>query len=285
MTVTRRFGFLATSLTVAGSVYEISSLATLPQSVAALNNSPRLKDGWFYPRFESASGVNPRPKFILPMSHEITLAKASPADLDADPFSEYLIATIGFLYGTVLIPDGWIHLTRVKVDPTRTHDYYLTDGARNRVLDLAVAFWQQHPNERKRMFSLMHWHCLSLAYLNDFEIFAWQYTVLDACWRLHACINSIRKKIPHAERISALAGAYKLEIPIAWDGGKELARIRNELIHEAGWGQQPLGFGSHPANLSLSSLIWFNARAILAILGESGSYVRSRPSDFGYVFE
>lgn len=287
MPVTRNFGFLPLPIAFKNSLVEISPLETLTASVESVNKSTRVKDGWFYPQIDGPRGLSPKPVFVLPMTHELTLPSMSPAHTDADQLSEYLIATVGFMHGILLIPDGWVHLSRVKVDATRTYDYWLRDSARQRVFCAAIDFWQRYPSQRHRMFGVMHWHCMSLSYIHDYEIFAWQYTVFDACWHLHNSITSTGARVRHEQRVGELAKAYQLKIPTAWNEGKELVRVRNELFHEARWGDQSIGFAAKPSSdeYLISSLIAFNTRVILAILGESGPYVRSEPGSTYYLLD
>src|SRR6185436_2131106 len=101
-------------------------------------NHRRLYQGWLWPPTRVPGTSAPSPTFVVPMTHELTVDGDS---LDeADALGEFIIAAIGFLYGILLIPDGWVHLHRVSVRPTAAHDYLLRNSACDRVIDLAVQF-------------------------------------------------------------------------------------------------------------------------------------------------
>lgn len=288
MQSSRLFGYLPVRLDLQTSTFSISSLDSLDQSIAVVSKSPRLKNGWLWPPTQSGRGFEPQPRFGVPLTHELTLLNAVPSDVDA--LAEYLITALGFLHGIVLIPEGWGHMTRVNVDAEQMRDYLLQDSARLRVLSSAMAFWQQHPSLRHHLFGLMYWHSAASAFPRDYEQFAWHYSVLDACWLLHARLHGLPERGGHAERIKRLADAYQLKIPGPWDDGRAIVKIRNDLVHEASWGGQPIGFSPGPrigygANSHgggpmheiplVGTLVAFTTRAILAILGESGTYVHS----------
>lgn len=90
-------------------------------------------------------------------------------------------------------------------------------------------------------------------------------------------------KGPHSERPSKLANVYGLQLP-SWavvvknSRGKNscrLADIRNDLIHEAKFAREPIGF-AHLAELSLTlELGAFLTRLIIAMLGVNCSYIAS----------
>jgi hypothetical protein len=300
MDLIRRFGFLPLRLDLDATPFGISSLETIEQSIAVVAKSPRRIHGWLWPPTTGKNGFDPYPRFGVPFTHQLTLKNVSPADADA--LAEFMITALGFLHGIVLIPEGWGHMTRVNVDADQLCDYVLEDTARLRVLTAAIKFWELHPEHRQSLFGLMYWHCAASAFPNDHERFAWHYTVLDACWLLHARLNELSRpdREPHAERIKKLAAAYQLKVPAPWDDGKAIITIRNHLIHEARWGGKPIGFGPGPEigygtnrygggpiqSISLiDTLVSFTTRAILAILGEVSAYVQSPIRESSYLLE
>jgi hypothetical protein len=281
----RLFGFLPLRLDLGGVNFAIATLDSFDSTVERVLRLPRMYDGWLWPPARKAGTTAPEPLFTVPMTHELMFS-GIPVALQ-DVFAEYLVSVVGFLHGIALTPEGWVHLTRVRVQPGQAHDYLLEDSARIRVLELAIRFWEGQPERRDAMVGILYWHTAAQASQHDFERFAWQYSVLDACWRLHVVMNSISSEPRHAERISILAKDYDLTMPKSWDAGRAVAKVRNKLLHEARWGGKPVGFGGRTSSdMSFAStLFWFNTRLILAILGETGAYVRSSIEGVDLLFD
>ncbi|HTO77372.1 MAG TPA: hypothetical protein VMQ61_14965 [Thermoanaerobaculia bacterium] len=76
-----------------------------------------------------------------------------------------------------------------------------------------------------------------------------------------------------------MSNAYQLTIPrwaVISGGQSSRSRLRNEFIHEALWAGAPIEFSHTKDHPSLHfELAYFNTRLLLALLGESGEYVRS----------
>jgi hypothetical protein len=293
----RRFGYLPQRLELSGDDFTISSLDTFDQAIETVSKSQRLRKGWLWPPTTDERNFDPQPRFTVPFTHELSLHRVRIAE--ADELAEFLVAVLGFLHGIVLIPEDWFHVTRVYTVPEGMREYVLRDSARLRVLEAAILFWRSKEKFRQHLFGIMYWHCAASAFMQDYEVFAWHYTVLDACWRLHASLNSIATDPPHADRIKHLANAYHLTLPGPWEGGKAIARIRNDLVHQARWGGAPIGFGGYPeigyginphgggplhSIPVIRTLVSFTTRVILAILGESAPYLNLRIGD-GWLYE
>jgi len=246
---------------------------------------------WFYPRLkpvphESSEATKAPPLvpmgFSLPATHLLSFKNHGWTDEGAN----FVIALFGMLKGRRLQRDEWQHFYKAPID-RKLCDFYATDQEISHALDKASDFWLTHTDSdtRKLAFGALHWHLFAQLYQHEFERFNAQYMALDGCCKLAMKTWSgfPSKYLTHAERPSVLCAQIGVLMP-AWAnirtvGAKktcELADRRNALIHEAIYGDQPVGF-SHPKNysameLELTGLV---ARILLRLLGIDNEYTRS----------
>jgi hypothetical protein len=76
-----------------------------------------------------------------------------------------------------------------------------------------------------------------------------------------------------------LSTAYDLPLPkwaIVENGRSVLSKLRNEYFHESRWGGAPIGvaYPTEAPDIDVE-LFYFNARLLLAMLGERTDYTRS----------
>jgi hypothetical protein len=117
----------------------------------------------------------------------------------------------------------------------------------------------------------------------QFEQFVYFYTALEACYALAHSIQRLRKKIPHADRISWICNQLGLRTPDwalnASGAGAEVAILRNATLHEALFMGEPLGFAIHGigSNVNLTlDMQTLVCRMLVALLGGGASdYVRT----------
>lgn len=263
--------------------------------VASVRTCDRISGGWLYPplerRHRSLTSKGPPPElyartFSLPTTHRLTLVGPPSAH---DEMLPLFVTVFGLMKGLRLLPEDWLHTMRAAMEPGRLVDFRCDRSAVCEVLELTSSFWHRnHRKTRDEFFSALHWHLLGQSYENPFESFMAQYMVLDACWFVHEELNSPKKQLRspkkplrHAERVVEMASTYCLDLP-KWahtniNGRSELSGVRNELIHEAKWAGQPVGFSCLPATESIDyELGLLNTRLLLAILGWKNKYVRSR---------
>jgi len=277
--VTLKFGWLLRPLRISSTRWSIEPLPDHQSRIDVVTRSVDSDGEWYWPPRDDARPARPRNWFALPETHLLTVSGCDPAE--GERLAEFIVSALGFVFAQELLPEGWGHLTRVRINSESPQDFDPNDDALVRILDRAVTWWLTAPNLRDRFFGVFRWHAASFAGQHDHEIFAGQYMVLDACWRIHEELGRAgTKKIPHAARISALATAYALKPPDNWQlnsGSSPFVTIRNELFHEAKWGGKPIGFGfpASPNHAPHLELYWFNARLILALLGETSDYIRS----------
>lgn len=177
------------------------------------------------------------------------------------------------------MPTDWAHFYRVPTKPHQLTDFYVKEEAVPRILTVAREFWRQNTSLVRRLtIGAFHWHSFGRTYLHAFEVFSAQHTVLDTCWRIHQTLTGA-KAASHAARVEVMATAFGIPLPewaVVGQKGSFLSSLRNNLLHEALWGDEPIGF-SHPRihkNI-YRDLHALNSRLLLATLGERGRYVTS----------
>lgn len=129
------------------------------------------------------------------------------------------------------------------------------------------------------MFGAVHWFLVSQSYGSQYERFAWLYTVLDNLHRiawhvLPAYRSQIPEKTRHGERPKALASTFRAPLPPSFSipNGDEtnvdaLVKARNELIHEARWAGEPLGYAvSNDGHMMYQEMRHFCSQIILGLL-------------------
>ena len=272
MLVEHKFGFLPEPVAIKEPHFAIRPLADFRQHVDGVCSATTRDGFWLYPPCREGRSQQ---RISLPCTHVL-----EGSDISSD-VARYLIAVFGLLNGLRLVPEQGIHFYRVCVERHGLVDFVATDRAIRRVLNLAFDLWVNGSDPiRRNLVGALHWHLFSRSYEHSFEVFAAEYTVLDACWKIHTLMNT-EPSTPHALRIARLSKAHDIPLPswAAIDSGNTsyLSRLRNDLIHEALYARHPIGFAV-PKGFSRIwlELHWFNSRLLLALLGENGSYIHTQ---------
>jgi hypothetical protein len=289
------FGWLPEAKSYSFSGGTIVPLDDLAARVEAVRSCDRISGGWLYPplerRHRSLTSKGPPPElyagtFSLPTTHRLTLD--GPPNVH-DEMLPLFVTVFGLMKGLRLLPEDWLHLMRTAVKPGKLVDFRCDAEAICEVLELTFGFWNRNSDREIRdgFFGALHWHLLGQSYESPFESFMAQYMVLDACWFVHSRINlpnsriNLPKKAPsHAERVVEMAATYSLHLP-EWaqtnsNRKSELSELRNQLVHEAKWAGQPIGFRYVPATEEIDyELGLLNTRLLLAMLGWRNQYVSS----------
>ena len=271
------FGWLREQRTYAGTTFLIEPTSDYDEAICSVLETDQIDmDGWFYPPVMDGPPTRPVEAFQLKNTH--VLAVDNQVD-GAHSLSSLLILVLSCLKGTRLLPAAWAHLFRVPTKEQQLCDFLVQDVAVIRVLELAVQFWLSNDSTvRRLMIGALHWHSFGRTYMHAFEVFGAQYTVLDACWRMHQAVNKASAP-SHAGRVEKIANDLAVPLP-AWailkGKSSDLSTLRNALIHEALWAGEPIGF-SHPvAHRNIHrELYHFNSRIILALLGDRTRYTAS----------
>jgi len=286
-----KFGFLARHLSLASTQWQVEVLPEFGEALAAVKDSQSADSDWFWPPTTVERPIRPAGWFELPTTHRLSLdgidAGIDPGE--ADHLAVFLIALLGFLFGLELLPEHWRHSRRVALTPHKLTDLSPTDGAVVRILDFALRRWLAEPLFRERFLGLVRWHALSLTTDEPHELFAAQYMLFDACWKIRELRVLGADSHPHAERITVLAKECGVPVPSNWQlelrKNSPFVQARNELFHEAKWRGQPIGFVDTTPGGSLQwrqrnnsfhlELAWFNMRIILALLGDNSPQLSS----------
>ncbi len=281
-----KFGFWPRRCELRVSDIFIAPLAEFDSVVEGIAASGRVADNWFYPplvrQYTSGVGSENQPlvadsAYGLPPTHRIDL----PSSDGAEQRGNFLIATAGMLDGLRLIQQGWSHFYRCAVKLQTIGDVFCTSHEIEVVVAAALQFWDAADAEARHLiFGAIHWCMFADSYVHEFERFGAHYTVFDTCFRLHCHQAGKRITVPHAKRPSFLASQYDMPVPswavVATDGSCELSKLRNEFIHEARYGGEPIGFAHPEFNPSIDlQLLGFNMRLIVAMLGVDCTYIKS----------
>jgi hypothetical protein len=273
------FGWLPIRHDYAGATFRVETADDFERSIKEVVSSGQTDDDWYWPPLEPHGPPRPVQVYALPTTH---LVHAEGGPSEAQRLIEFLVTVLGFLYGMLLTPGGWVNFYRVCIKPSRWHDFYIQTAACARILGVAEKLWLTSSGEaREAVFGALRWHTFALSYDHPFERFLAQYMVLDAVWRAHSVLKASKSKITaHSARIGALCKYYNVVLPPSWSSSKPadlVVKARNQLVHEARWGGEPLGFGhpDEPLDVIHLDLAYVNARLILALLGEDHPYIHS----------
>lgn len=281
-----KFGFWLNNHTITTPEWEIKPVADFQIIVTKIKEHDRYWGGWVYPPLTPVTPVPaqsrtaplmPNKVFALPSTHVLTTLEAPLAD---SGLHDFLISVLGLIEGLRLIRDGWTHFHRVAVETQKLSDIVCLQSEYEIVLNIAKEWWlTAQPEHRKLMCCAIHWRLFGSTYTHQFEQFLAQYLVLDSLFALHEKKVDIAQRVPHAKRPSLLANYYQLLVP-SWATMKnkscEVARLRNEMIHEAKFAGEPIGFAYPKDNLLIArELEAFNTRLIIAMLGVDCAYVSS----------
>jgi hypothetical protein len=255
------FGWLEKPVSLKSTQFSIAPVKNFDEAAQAISEHPS-RDAWL----EMPSGCV---RFELPPTHYIEVDSNTNDDL-----AILLISVFGFLHGLNFKPCGAGHLHRTPRHPTTLVEFSPSPEDAEKVLKKVLEFYGAHGSKPKvmpMMIAALHWYLTSQSYDHHFEQFAWQYTVLE---NLHKLARIIDHKFSDG-RIAALARHYKVNLHIAFSDAdipqrntKALVECRNQLIHEALWCDQPIGYAVSQASYAmLRSLKRFNSQLILASLG------------------
>lgn len=282
------FGYYPDALDFASGAITISTLEGLKETVSDMEQLETLDNGWVYPGPKRTQdflsrkiSLKPFPSrmFGLPKTHEIR--HESP---DGATHLEFHIWALSFFLGIRLTSEEAGFLDTTPIKPGKLTDFLLLGDGINNVPVLAEVFWVKHraePQNAKRWVAAVH--ALFLAQNPQslqFEEFIYLYIAIDACYRLAAIMASLKKDIPHRQRIDWLCEYLEIPIP-EWVNAKDgeergLADIRNDAIHEALFMGQPFGFAVQTGKnlpLKMQALI---CRFLVALFGGSDqSYITS----------
>jgi hypothetical protein len=261
----------------------IRPLPEFEQAITTITDSENIHDDWFYPPIQLLNNSNkttpaiPTPWFALPATHSLDYTGPN----GSAKLKEFLILILGWLKGLKLQPEGWGHFYKVAVKPRKLIDFFISEKDIPALLNLTVKFYHKHESNgaAATMFGAVHWYLFSQSYSQYFEKLMMQYTVFDTIYNINTTITKPKSKHTHADRLQYISDILSVPLPkwgVVHAGKSELSTLRNELIHEAKFCGEPIGFAVPSAKSNiLLELEAFNCRLIAATLGAVGSYTRS----------
>lgn len=210
----------------------------------------------------------------LPATHEIRLTKG-PDEPGVLRLCEagFVIHFLGFLHGRrCQFWDWWID---GRMLTSHHNDYFLLQPEVTSVcLERAFARWATWPpRDQNVLINALFLHNRAPMYEWDWERFQAEYQVLDAFYAIASRQYGVHAS-GHATRIKVLCGHFGLHRnePLI----EEIVKLRNDLIHEALWGNQ-VPTSAPPGTFHLPFWIHrFNQRLGLALLGVENDYVHTK---------
>jgi|AntRauTorckE6833_2_1112554.scaffolds.fasta_scaffold05360_2 hypothetical protein len=248
------------------------------------------RDGFFYPPQQATYKVDPitnknaekiekseKPASIFKLlpSHKITVTNPT-NDLNTTNSDDVLVINVlAYLFGTRLQFADWKFDARVPIK--YTNDIVIMNSALFHFLEFVYDWWcDLTPINQLKYINILYVFTRTRSLQWKWEKFAHQYMVFDAIFNLHKELNSIQKNVSHRERFDILLDKY--EMPNKEELVNQIYSTRNNLFHEAIWGENLFGFGPLDSNIQslplyLSAL---NSRLICSITDYKNEYSTSK---------
>lgn len=209
---------------------------------------------------------------FLPPTHEIN------SSYD-DEHNAFLILGYGFLQGLYLCPEGQGAFGRTPYEPGSINGLLLYRSDREKGMEAINQYFINATTEqRSQMRACIHWYLIAYSMDHEWERFDAYYKVLDGLFNLNFSKNN--RNGGHSKRPKRLAVKFGIKLPI-WGhidcaNTCKLSIQRNELVHEAKFAGQPIGFAIPDENYSFE-LCAFLTKLIAATLGLKTDYLHAKP--------
>lgn len=205
--------------------------------------------------------------FAMPSTHNIEV------DSGGEDKTKFMILALGLLYGLYLAPADFHYMYRVAYKPGKlTGIKPVKVDVEKGLSHISEKYDQLSTSERAQFYAAIYWFLVGQSASNVWERFDSQYKVLDGIYKISGI-----GRCTHAKRPSELASAYSLDPP-SWvaipmhSNTCELVTLRNELVHEAKFNGQPIGYSNPDVNFDIEFRA-FNLKLICSFLGLQTSYV------------
>ena len=273
------FGFYPKPLEVDAGPIKVRSLPDFDKAVNEVASYDRIENGWLYvPSHRYGDRV-----FGLPKTHVLEHAKATGED-----HVDFHIWTLSFFLGMRLTTTERGFLDATPVELRKLIDFDLSgDNNRVRAIELTERFWRTNrrkPRNAQRLKAAIHALFLGrYPQALQFERFIYLYTAIDACYALAKSLRRPKDRHKHYERIGWMCREFGVTNP-SWAedtgaSGTVVSALRNNTLHEALFGDEPLGFDVYGAGTGVDitfEMSIFVCRLLVALLGgEDSSYVSS----------
>jgi len=201
--------------------------------------------------------------WYLPVTHELIYTGHRRRDRTRtkSELAAFLLYLVGAAFGAQLQHEDWFVVGRqsktgnpIFVPEKRTIEQLLDHGEQ--------WFDKSSSAVQTAAISAFYLHNLLPSYEWEWEEFAWEYSVFDACWFI-ARENGLvtRASIGHADRFKQFADACGLVSKD--DHFKTWVNLRNDLIHQVTWGYAVPGHA--PKSEVSGALLWMRAFVAFAL--------------------
>ena len=278
------FGFLIDTKEILCQDFRISPLPDIDETLTKFYDGTNVSKGWIYgPEVELNKNSMEQKKFKLrgPIKcdnfHGLKATHELIMSIPDNEHLRFLILAYGFLQGIYLIPEGNLYFNRTPYERGKLNGLLLSgDDYVNGMEQINHFYLNAKPKDRKQMFAILHWFLIGQSHEFPWEIFDSQYKVLDGIYKL-----SNIKAQTHALRPVKLAEEYGITIPswaklIKSKKVSTLSILRNELVHEAKYAGEPIGY-AHPKDNYTLEFVAFNTKLICAVLGLKTPYLNMSP--------
>ena len=247
-----KFGFLNEEKAYTSEYFNIKPLPDIRTRVQKIKDSFYIEKGWIYPPYEKiVDGIPTKPWIWYDIFPSHTLEIKPFKENIPKEFSLFSILFLGFLKGMQLVPEGHGKFYRTPFETGKLTGFIVFDEDVCKIMDIAAEFYLANYNSgiSKRYYSAIFWFLYGQSYIHIFEKFEAQYQVVDSifsiCCELFDTLT-FEKNIRHAQRIPILCEYFGVPIPF-WgtvDSKKSsiVSRLRNELVHEARFAGEPIGY-------------------------------------------
>lgn len=284
-----QFGFLPLELTFSHKGIEVGTLPGLQETINALLTEGRVEKSWVYaPRrrvrqFGDQSGIREMPYaarvFGLKKTHWLKCSGSETRE-----HAEFLVWVFSFFIGMRLTTSegGFVDATPIK--PFTMGDFYVAEKDFPLVFEVADTFWIRNAHDQKRakiLCAIIHALFQSaLPQALEFEQFSYASQALEASYKLTTLCRNSHNKGGHGYRTTWMCdelGITKPNWPLADDGKiTEVVDLRNSLVHEALFLNEPLGFKLMENYALLMEIRSVVSRALVSILDVGDdSYIKS----------
>ena len=290
------FGFLIDKSEVKCQSFSIIPNENFDEYISWFYHNMEVSNGWIYPPFKALKHNDEELKkfkksaplvrssfYTLPSTHILQTQNFT------DEHKHFLILGYGFLQGLYLNPKNYKYLGKTPYKPSTLNGLVLEQDDRVKGLEAINKFYidAKTTQQRVQMQACIHWFLIAQTLDFEWEIFDAHYKVLDGLYKLYEIIYGKQKQKRHHERAIIIANKFEIDLP-EWAAEMQVfnelkkedvsiskvSLIRNELVHEAKYAGQPIGYNYPNENFKLQFKA-FNLKLICAFLGINTPYLQA----------
>lgn len=279
-----QFGFYPENLSIDLDNITIKSIKNHNKIIVDFKTECKdlMKDQWIYAPlarrsgFENKTDIMPYTSrvFSLPKTHEISHSSATnPAHLD------FHVWCLSFFKGIRLTTTEAGFLDATSMEIGELVDFHADKNDLLQLIQLAEECWLKHQNKLEvcNLFrSAIHaFFIAQYPRLLEYEKFLNLYMALNCCQKIFALTQS-----KSDQSMESICNSFKVPIP-DWahsDTPNHIKKIRNNLVHEAFYLEEPLGFVAKNQEYPniINEMKALVSRFLVALIGASqAGYVKT----------